>query len=219
MKQLISLFIIISGTEVVFGQQNKFDVGFEGGPGLICLRGNEILEKYHDPTIGFSGGVFFQYNFSKLFSIRTNIAFDRKGSIARGTNTDMNGRNVGNFTTRLNFNYLTAPILIRAGFGKKVKYFINTGPFFGYLMKDTYITQGTDIPKTVSDNTKNDKPLDLGITAGAGVAIPIKEKIYISCEIRNNLGLYNVSKVPIYNNGSIKTNSTNFLVGVAYKLE
>ena len=98
-----------------------------------------------------------------------------------------------------------------------MKFFINTGPFFSYLIKQTFVNQGTNIPRTVSDNTNNDKRFDMGITAGLGVAIPIKAKISLSCEIRNNLGLYNVSEVPVYNNGAIKTNSTNLLIGFAYK--
>ena len=208
----------ISSTTIVVGQQNKFDIGLEGGPSLTFLRGNELLEKFNEPKVSFMGGLSFQYNFPKIISIRTGFAFERKGAVAKGTMLDINGNNIGNFTTHSNFEYLTAPILVRAALGNKMKFFINAGPFFSYLIKQTFVSQGTNIPKTVGDNSNLDKPFDMGITAGLGVAIPLKEKFSFSCEIRNNLGLYNVSEVPIYNNGSIKTNSTNLLIGFAYKI-
>ncbi|OFY87282.1 MAG: hypothetical protein A3F72_17445 [Bacteroidetes bacterium RIFCSPLOWO2_12_FULL_35_15] len=37
------------------------------------------------------------------------------------------------------FDYLTVPILLRATFGKRIKYFANAGMFFGYLIKQTIV--------------------------------------------------------------------------------
>ena len=48
---------------VSFGQTNKFDFGLEGGPSMTLLRGNDIIEDFNDPIIGFLGGLTFQYNF------------------------------------------------------------------------------------------------------------------------------------------------------------
>ena len=210
------LFLTVGGT--TYGQTNKFDIGVAGAPSLIFLRGNDFIDNNHKPTIGFSGGLFFQYNFKKVVSLRTNIAFERKGSVLTSQTTDINGNPLGEFTTHTNFDYLTLPILVRATFGKKVQFFVNAGPYFGYLIKQTFVSKGGNIPTTTSDNTFSDKRFDTGISTGLGLSVPIKTKFAFSFEVRNNLGLYNVSAVPVSNNGTIKTNSTNFLLGFNYKL-
>ena len=65
-----------------------------------------------------------------------------------------------------------------------------------------------------SNYTSDYKTIDMGITAGIGLAIPINDKFSLSAEIRNNLGLTNISKSSSVTN---KTNSTNLLIGVTYK--
>jgi hypothetical protein len=221
MKNIKSLFfglLILTVGEITYGQTNKFDIGVEGSPSLIFLRGNDFIDNNHKPTIGFSGGLFFQFNFKKVVSLRTNIAFERKGSVLTSQTTDMYGNPLGEITTNTNFDYLTLPILVRATFGKKVQYFVNAGPYFGYLIKQTFVSKGDNIPTTTSDNTSLDKRFDTGISIGLGLSVPIKSKFAFSFELRNNLGLYNVSAVPVGNNGTVKTNSTNFLLGFTCKL-
>jgi hypothetical protein len=217
-KSLFFGLFLLTVLGTTYGQTNKFDVGVEGSPSLIFLRGNDIIDNLHKPTIGFSGGLFFQYNFKKVVSLRTNIAFERKGSVLSSQTTDINGNPLGEITTNTNFDYLTLPILVRATFGKKVQFFVNAGPYFGYLIKQTFVSKGDNIPTTTSDNTSLDKRFDTGISTGLGLSVPIKTKFAFSFEVRNNLGLYNVSAVPFANNGTIKTNSTNFLLGFTYKL-
>jgi hypothetical protein len=211
------LIILTSGT-TIYGQTNRFDIGVEGGPSLISLRGNEIIDQYHKPTIGFSAGLFFQFNFKKIVSLRTNIAFERKGSVATMQTTDNNGNPLGEVTTHTNFDYLTLPVLVRATFGKKVQFFVNAGPYFGYLIKQTFVREGDNDPTTTTDNSFRDKRFDTGISTGLGLSIPFKTNFAFSFEARNNLGLYNVSGTTVVNNGTIKTNSTNILLGFVYKL-
>ena len=220
MTNIKSIFLVLLLQTVLgttYGQTNKFDIGVEGGPSLIFLRGNDLIDNNHKPAIGFSGGLFFQYNFKKVVSLRTNIAFERKGSVFTEQSTDINGNPLGKINTNTNFDYLTFPILVRATFGKRVQYFINAGPYFGYLIKQASVIKGDNVPTITIDNTLLDKRFDIGISAGLGLSLPVKTKFAFSFEVRNNLGLYKVSEVPI-NNGTIKTNSTNFLLGFTYKL-
>jgi hypothetical protein len=220
MRNLKSITILLSLilAEIAYGQTNRIDLGIEGSPSLIFLRGNDIIDNYHKPTIGFSGGLFFQYNFKKVISLRTNIAFERKGSIMKSPAADENGNPLGVITSNINFDYLTFPVLIRAASGKRVKFFANSGIYFGYLIKQTFVSKGDNFPKISSDNTSRNKKFDIGFTSGIGLSIPIKTNFSLSFEIRNNLGLYNVSAANVINNGSIKTNSTNLLFGCIFKL-
>ena len=216
--QNLVLITLIFSSSLIFGQTNKFEVGLEMGPSLISLRGNDILENHKDLSFGFSSGLTFQYNFPKFLSIRTNISFERKGLTTKGMATDEYGNEIGEITFHSNFNYLTVPLLGRLTIGKKIKFFVNAGPYVGYLIKQKDVTEAFgDNPKTETDNTDNFEKLDFGITTGLGASFPIYNRLLISLEIRNNLGLTNISSVPVVNDGVIKTNSTNFLIGVAYK--
>ena len=200
-----------------YGQTTRFETGIEGSPSLISLRGNDIIDQFQNPTIGFSGGLFFQYNFNKIISLRTNLAFERKGSTSKTQAIDEFGSSLGNVRTNTNFDYLTLPLLVRATFGKRILFFANTGPYIGFLLKQTSVSRGAKIPKKVLDTTHFEKGNDFGVSAGLGLIVPIKQNIAFSFEVRNNLGLYNVSAGYVSEGGTIKTNSTNFLFSLAYK--
>lgn len=205
------LFLMFSGS--IHGQTNKYDLGFEGGPSAIFLWGNEILSKQNNMTIGGSAGLFFQRNYKNALSLRTGIAYERKGSVAHKQGFDYLGNPTGEVKTRVNYNYLTIPILARATFGKNGQFFVNAGPYLGYLLRQSFVTKGN-----TSNNTLNNKELDFGFTTGLGFSVPYKTKYAFSFEVRNNLGLFNVSAIPVVNDGAIRTNSTNFLFGFTYKI-
>jgi hypothetical protein len=215
MKRLAFLFTIVLLSVIVKGQNGVIEVGFEGAPSISFLRGNEILSNNSKLRIGFSCGFFFQYNISRRFSLRSIIAFEQKGSSYSFTNIDTNG-----YSTVIkgysNFNYITIPILFRTTFGDKLKFFMDIGPFVGYLIsqKNIYKNDFYAPASTYSQYI----PFDLGLSCGLGVEIPVTNNLLISCEIRDNLGLLNIGKGEVYNDGSIKTNSTNLLIGFAYKL-
>ena len=113
---------------------------------------------------------------------------------------------------------MTAPLLFRAVVGQKIKYFINVGPYIGFLIKKESVWTGDSIARTSYDETALNKKSDYGISSGLGVLVPIRNRFGVSIELRNNLGLTNVSAVPVFADGSIKTNSTNLLISFVYKL-
>ena len=193
-------------------QTNKFELGVEASPSITFLKGSSFIENFYDPTLGFSGGLSFQYNIGKRIALRTNIAYERKGGISRN-NFYYNGNLIQNSSINFNFDYLTLPILVRFSFGKKVKYFVNTGPYFGYLLSQTFVTKGDNFNTWTNDYTSATNKFDFGVSFGTGLQYPLKEKIYLSSEIRGNLGLYNT--IP---NGDTKVNSVNLLLGIAYRL-
>jgi len=217
-KRDVFIIVIIFCLKTTFAQQPKFEMGLEAGAGITSLWGNEIVTKYNDPTLGFSLGAAFQYNFPKTLSLRTNLFFDRKGCISSGAFLDVTGNLVGNYTSYSRFDYFTMPILLRANFGKKTKFFFNLGSYFGYLKKSSFVYEGPNINgRATFDFTSNYKRLDIGLSSGAGVSIPLAKAISLSFEIRNNLGLYNIGKPLPYSETSLNTHSTNLLIGFAYK--
>lgn len=189
---------------------NKFNIGLEGSPSIIFQRGNAFSGA--DASIGFSGGLFFQYNFQKKLSLRTNLNFERKGFRITSLINDINGNPIGQGTDHFNFDYLIIPVLLRTTLGKKAIFFVNAGVYGGYLIKATVTYR--DFSQT--DFTQGINPFDLGMTAGLGFAVPIKKKYLLSFELRNNTGLYNIDKPSANYSPVLKTNSINLLMGVAF---
>ena len=208
---LLSFFINES-----FGQNSKYEIGAEGGAGLTSLRGDSNAS--FDAALGFTGGISFQYNISKFFSFRTNISYEKKGARDKITYVDINGSEIGESYMHVNYSYIVLPLLARVSFGKDIKFIVNGGPYLGYLTKSTSVYDAiAEVPEVTNDNTGNTERFDFGLTAGTGVLFPVKERVLISLEIRDNLGLSNTYDGENKADFSLKNNSLSLLAGVAYR--
>ena len=196
------------------GQINKFEVGISGGPSLTYSRGNDGLKEFGQPTFGYAGGVTLQYNFPKIVSLRTNVSYVKKGHKLKIETTDAQGQPLGDLLIgEASFDYLTLPILARVSFGKKFKFFANIGPYFGFLINYAEKRYSFFLEESNVDDFKR---FDTGITGGIGVSLTVKDRFIVSLEARHNLGLYNISKQTINNDGSLIPNSAELLIGFAY---
>jgi hypothetical protein len=214
----ILLAVLCCTTLTTFGQ-NKIEIGVEGGPNLGFQRGNELIKKYRSSIVGFSGGVSFQYNFEKNISLRTGLSYEQKGGALKNYPvlffSDGIRRNV---RICFRFNYLTVPVLVRASFGEKRHFFVNAGPYFSYLLEEVVTFSGAGTSKERYTFNRTDGKWDMGVSAGLGAFIPLGEKLVLTLELRNNLGLYNINSAPVYGDETIKNNSTNLLIGLAYRI-
>jgi hypothetical protein len=212
------LLALLAFSTCSFAQNYRIETGIVGGIGLRNLRGNELLKKNNTSAPGFAGGLSFQYNFSEKIALHMDVAFDRKGAVGHVDQLDSNGNSVGKITTHSNFDYLTLPLMLRYTMHKKVDLFFQVGGYGAYLLKQNFVVKQGDTGKVVVDNSYKDQPLDFGISLGFGLSIPIKERLALNFEIRDNFGLFNVSKVEVYKDGSIKTNNTMLMCGLVYRL-
>jgi len=210
-KKLLLYICIIVVTLTGFGQTNKVDFGIEGGAGLINLRGSENFNENQDPSIGYSGGVFFRYNFKKIISLHCGLSAETKGTSTTIVLTDQFGNPIGEFNQKTNLFYLSLPILMRASFGEKNIFFINGGGYLGYLLSE-------NSSQTTGIGMKSPfKEFDYGISCGLGFTIPIQAKDAFSLEIRYNLGLNDINNTNSTSDGIIKTNSMILLLSYAHK--
>jgi len=99
----------------------------------------------------------------------------------------------------------------------KLRYFGNLGGYLGFLTKARNVLVGYE-GQSKDDGliTEGNQNIDFGISGGLGLQYALNNRISLELEIRNNLGLYNISKLPIHNDGTNKLNSTNLLIGVNY---
>lgn len=215
MSKLILLIGLLFTTSLSHSQKNKFEIGLEGGPSLIRLFGNSYLNSSQKLDLGFAVGLGFQYNINPFFSLRTQLGFERKGSKMNIDLIDNFGNLISQGTTHYQINYLNIPILGRANFGQKIKFFVQLGPYFGVKLGEAFVTKNSQGFQGAFHDNSTLKKIDLGFTTGLGLSIPIKEKFAVSIEARNNLGLFNISNNS--GNNQIKTNTSNLLAGFSYR--
>jgi hypothetical protein len=217
LKNLIGLVLLLS-TMLVFGQNNKYNLGFEVGPSLISLYGNSMISILKTSAVGGSAGFSFQYNYSNSLSVKTGMTFERKGMAPKTEEIGESGNSIDIVSYRVYFDYITVPILGKITFGEKNNFYINAGTFLGLLIQQTDVKE-TAVEKLVTDNTAMFNSIDFGIAIGIGIRVPLNDRINVGIELRNNLGIINTSAVGVINNGSIKTNSTGLLFGLTYGLQ
>lgn len=214
-------FLSIGTTSSFYAQNSMFDLGLEGGPNLSTMlikSSNQAFDFDPKPAIFGSGGFIFQYNFKNFLSLKTGFSYQRKGY--QGDNVSIltpSGNIAGIGKTISRFDYLTFPVLVKASFGKKVSFFVNAGPYVGYLLTKTDRTKVGSEEHIYTTNLKNSgyNRWDFGIASGIGIAIPIRTYWVISVEARNYSGLMDITEPAVT---KWLTNTTDLRVGVAYKL-
>jgi len=195
--------------------QGNIKIGVEIGPSIVSLRGNEIAEN-NDAALRMVAGLSLEYLISKKVSIKSGLFYERKGTKFKTSILLDQFGNPVNESENANsyFDYLSVPFMVKYRQGDRIKFFINSGPYLGYLLKSTSEIEG----QTSFDTTDLNKKLDVGLSAGIGIEFSVGEKVELMIEARDNLGLLNISKVQITNDNSLKTNSLNFLFSVIYKI-
>ena len=211
---LIPLFLLTG--PALMAQSKGFYLGAEGGAGIAALRGDMYDQR--SPLLGYAGGVFVQYNFERVFSIRTGWSYDLKGT-GFETQARADSTRWENVRAKSKFNYLTVPLLLGFRFGEDINYFVNVGPYAGFLLKQTtYVPPVENRPVVITDDTRSFRGAEFGLSVGVGVSYPVMERFVLSAEIRNNLGLTNINDHYISESKSVRTNAVNLMLGVAYKL-
>jgi hypothetical protein len=212
------LTILFLAKNTLCAQTSKIDLGLQGSPSLMSMHGNEILNNDHQSGLGFSAGISAQFHVNKHWSVVTDINFERKGTHSDGVLTDNLGEVIGTFRCKQQFDYLALPVLVRYHFGEQIQFFVNAGPFVGYLLHQNNKIS-SDLFGLTSYSSKADfNPLDAGVSAGFGMTAHFNSKFSYAIELRNNLGIYNISALPVINNEKVQTNSLNLSVSLRYLL-
>ncbi|GGK62210.1 porin family protein [Rufibacter glacialis] len=201
-----------------FAQQTpgSLQVGLVAGPSLSYFRGNQYV---HGTYMGWENDIRSTFGLSARyqrqgFYLKTNLFYEDKGVKTDIYYTDSNGNIFDDYTAKTHFRFITLPVLVGVHI-KESGFFVNAGPYAGFLLKQNYSDNTPDSPiRDNSDNSRDYKRLDLGISGGIGYSKPISSALTLSAEARHNLGLRNISTGP----NSRRTGSTSLLLGLHYSL-
>ena len=220
-KLLLTIpFLLISFLN--YSQNSKIKFGVQAGLNYSNFRGYEVpVSPFYSesPAFAYLGGLNFEYRIKEKLSLKLELNYERKSQKADNlialTDTDQFTESY-NFRSQKNYDYLVLPIMIKYNFSNKNSFYLNGGPFIGFLLKSNLTNDLGKIDglnnEPVETSNFNNKT-DFGLSIGLGKTIEINGKNSIFIEIRENLGLTNTSKNKVWGNGEVKTNSLNLIVG------
>ena len=226
MKKIFLIFTL-SLSLFTFSQNSKIKFGFQTGLNYSNFRGYNIPASFNqvyseNPAFAYLGGFNFEYQIKEKLSLKLELNYERKSQ--KGDNNIEIRQSFDepsqayNFTTKRNYDYLVLPILLKYSFTNKNSFYLNGGPFIGYLLKSKFTNNlnVTGFNSSDLETTKDNKKTDFGLSFGLGKNFEVSNNKTINLEMRENLGLINTSKIDVWNGGTVKTNSINLIVGFSF---
>lgn len=246
-----AVFICLMLLAFGFVQAGELRIGAHGGLNMPSIRGEE-----GDPfTEGFKSrqgaffGVFANMGLAPHLSLAVEINYSSQGGVREGiqiiTPTLLPeglplppGMTLyANFRNESILDYIEVPLLVRLDFGEKNRFFVNVGPYIGFLFRAKALTDGNsylfldkdgtmpivippgtqplEIDFTADTDIKDSlKDTNIGLTGGAGVSIPVGPGTVI-LEGRFQLGLTIIQKDVLQ---SGKSQTGGFVISVGYSL-
>lgn len=184
--------------------QNKGDVEF----GInIGYNSSTVTSGYFsaDPGIGFNTGFATDYYFSDRWSIKGKLIYDQKG-----WDNGFFDNGLGALKADYNLNYLTIPVMANWHFGSKRNWYLNFGPYAGFLLNAKESSLNTEVNDYFNST-------DFGLALGVGVKIPVSDKLKIYLEYDGQGGMSNIFKD---NQGNRITGSRSaFNVGLNFMMK
>jgi len=206
MKNIIIVAFIVFGISSNLSAQKKNDVEFGVN---IGFNNSSVSNSYTtlDSSIGLNIGGSLDYYFSNTWSLKVKMIYDQKG----WDNDEIENLDDGQlYPTDFNLDYLTIPIMANWHFGNHREWYINFGPYFGFLLsaKDTQFN--ADMKKFFNTN-------DFGLAAGIGVKIPVSNKLKFFFELEGQGGFTDINKQSGYQ--SLTNSRTSLNVGLNFLMK
>jgi hypothetical protein len=237
MKRILFLiiFLVLSCNESF--SQSKNRLGFVFGLNHFSVRGSSFLDEA-DSDNGNLIGLTYEYKFNKNFSLVTGLLMQQKKLGYNDAYTFEFFDNDGFYTfndytikTTNNYQFYQIPLLIRYNFGKNNSFFVNGGFFWAFTGSISRRTKITNVTEDYSYNVSTDYNnnflfadrvggIDSGITFGLGKSFMLAQKVNLSIELRDDLGLQNSISGLNTNgiSGTIKTNTLSLLFQLSFDL-
>lgn len=202
------VLVLLFACKISFSQEHNV-FGISAGTNYSSLRG-DIVE--FESEFSFLFGVNYTFSLKENLSIKAELNYERKNTNREIPIGGVLGQG-GIFSEgkyRRKYDYITLPVLLKYNFGYDDPFYVNGGPYLGYIInaeeKLDGSTRGIDI-------TNLYKSFELGISFGVGKVFSVSKNNNLSVEVRNNLGLTSLSE-----SYSIRSNSLNLILGWSFTL-
>lgn len=203
--KLIVAIVCLCNYEANAQEKGNIEFGIGGGLNLATItEGNNTYNNGGTRT-AFNAGAFGDFFFSDRWSLKVKATYDSKGwqngfIENNNTNYSVQGAMVA--------NYITVPVMANWHFGKTRNWYLNFGPYVGFLMD-------------ANVEGYNAKPLfktvDAGLALGIGVKIPLSERCKLYFEYDGQGGITNIAKES--DGYSFKNSRSSLNVGLVFPIK
>jgi opacity protein-like surface antigen len=207
MKKLVMTIALVFGLAFGTYAQKKGDL--EGGIN-VGLNTSIVSGDYYwyDSGNGLNVGLSADYYLSSAWSVKAKVVYDQKGFDNVIYTSSFDPADDGYFTD-VNMNYLTVPVVANWHFGRTHNWYLNFGPYVGFLLNAEETTGNEDLSDLYTS-------ADFGLAFGIGVKIPVSKKLRVSLEYDGQVGLTNIAKdnggYDLYNARGCFSVGVNFLM-------
>ena len=154
---------------------------------------------------GFTGGIFFMFQFSSLFAIQPEAYYTMKGAILSGENSDITW----------SLDYIEVPVLLKLIIpvgGSNIRPSVFAGPSVGFNTTAKIKSESAE-----QDIKEDIKSTDFGLVFGGGIGIMIG-KNELGFDIRYILGLSSLDDDTSSNADDIKNAVISFNMYFGFSL-
>ncbi len=165
---LITFFLIgqITEAQIKIGAKVGYSVG------RITDNSDNIYVEDYESTSGVDIGILVEFPVSELFSLQTELLYTQRGGDRTGMQpiptaaldafgsvdqlnymlflqgedpvSDSNPM-YADFNNISDLNYIEIPILGKLGWGETWRFYVEAGPYIGFLVSSTQVTSGTSL--------------------------------------------------------------------------
>ncbi len=217
MKKILVLFVLSTVVFTVFAQDSKFIIGVEAAAIRTIPWGEDVTDAIN-PIYSVSPGFNLEYSLNSNFSLKSGLLYERKGFTTEYLFYD-NGylEPIGTASYTAHFDYLTIPTMVSYSTKGNVRFYVNGGTYFGFLLSNTNtISEIGDFPEQTIDVKEDTKTFDFGLSFGCGLFMPIGERLAFDFGLRDNLGLIDTFKPE--NDGKARMNTIGIVASLKYRL-
>ena len=211
------------------GKVHRFEIGLNGGVNVANLRdvdlssGLDISEIAGNKLGALYGGTFV-YNFNRFLCVKGDFDIASKGFEVKNLTIPNNLPNLDsiNITNgKQLLNYFDVPAFFHLGFGKKIKFDLNFGPYLSFLLENRsklYDSDNNAIDQgaLIEFGEEGLSKIDWGFTYGAGIDYHLTDKISIGFDFLIEQGQKILNGGDLL--GDFKNYSQDFDFGVNFLL-
>ncbi|ANI90208.1 hypothetical protein A9P82_13470 [Arachidicoccus ginsenosidimutans] len=202
-RKLLAFAIIIFVCGKSFGQiKGKVEYGVAIGIGGATVSDGNGNTNNSDRTV-FNAGISADYYFSDRWSLKGKLLYDQKG----WNNGFLSDESDNVYPEDFHIDYVTVPVMANWHFGRTRNWYLNFGPYIGFLLSAKTSPDKTDV-----------KPLfynvDGGIAFGIGVKIPLSQQLKFFIELDGQGGMANAVKTT--DGSSLHNSRGGFNIGINF---
>jgi hypothetical protein len=220
MKKLYLLLLLT--LPILSFAQKEIQYGINAGPSFSDIRGDGYATEFNY-GFGYMVGISMEVPLNQRFSFCTSINYERKSAVQKTSfsyneiiigpdGTAVNLPVEGNTKITTTLDYIVIPVNLKYYLDIWENYYATGGAFIAYAVNEGHKIKGD---KPMTDYRQNYENLDYGVSFGIGTKFKLNRTQEVNIELRDNLGLSNVTDI---DSDKISTNSINLILNWQFSL-